>query len=249
AVPGDGAEHPRLPRGGPQGRPQAGDRLHPPGVPGRRPRADRARGRTGAAQLPGLQHQPGQGPAAEGGAARQGLRLLRQRRPGGADPAELPRHPGPGHRLRRHAGRGDRQDLAVARAGAGHGVGDRLELRRAGTLEGPQDPGAVRPARDAGVSVSRPGATPMATPDLVTIWADHIAGEFTLKDVEHTLSTMVEDAYVNHMPVNTGGRGKEQLRRFYREDFIPSWPDDLQMTLTNRVLGESQLVEELHLRF
>jgi carboxymethylenebutenolidase len=89
----------------------------------------------------------------------------------------------------------------------------------------------------------------MATADLQKIWADHIAGEFTIKDVDYTLATMVEDAYVNHMPVNTGGRGKEQLRRFYRDDFIPSWPDDLKMTLTNRVLGESHIVEELHLRF
>jgi carboxymethylenebutenolidase len=89
----------------------------------------------------------------------------------------------------------------------------------------------------------------MATADLQKIWADHLAGEFTIKDVEHTLATMVDDAYVNHMPVNTGGRGKEQLRRFYRDDFIPSWPDDLQMILTNRVLGESHIVEELHLRF
>jgi carboxymethylenebutenolidase len=89
----------------------------------------------------------------------------------------------------------------------------------------------------------------MATTDLEKIWADHLAGEFTIKDVEYTLSTMVEDAYVNHMPVNTGGRGKEQLRKFYRDDFIPSWPDDLQMKLINRVLGPGQLVEELHLRF
>jgi carboxymethylenebutenolidase len=89
----------------------------------------------------------------------------------------------------------------------------------------------------------------MASTDLEKIWADHLAGEFTKKDVEYTLSTMVEDAYVNHMPVNTGGRGKEALRRFYRDDFIPSWPDDLQMTLTNRVLAANQLVEELHLRF
>jgi carboxymethylenebutenolidase len=89
----------------------------------------------------------------------------------------------------------------------------------------------------------------MATTDLEKIWADHLAGEFTIKDVEYTLSTMVDDAYVNHMPVKTGGCGKEQLRVFYRDDFIPSWPDDLQMTLTNRVLGAGQLVEELHLRF
>src|SRR5882762_8692960 len=81
------------------------------------------------------------------------------------------------------------------------------------------------------------------------LWAEHLKGEFESKDVEATLATMVEDAYVNHMPVNTGGRGKAQLRAFYRDDFIPSWPDDLQMTLTNRVIGQSQLVEELHLRF
>jgi carboxymethylenebutenolidase len=89
----------------------------------------------------------------------------------------------------------------------------------------------------------------MASPALEKIWADHIAGEFVTKDVEATLATMVDDASVNHVPVSTGGRGKEQLRAFYRDVFIPSWPDDLQMTLTNRVVGEGQLVEELHLRF
>ena len=60
---------------------------------------------------------------------------------------------------------------------------------------------------------------------------------------------MVEDAYVNHMPVNTGGRGKTALRRFYRADFIPSWPDDLETTPVNRVVGDGQLVDELHMTF
>jgi carboxymethylenebutenolidase len=89
----------------------------------------------------------------------------------------------------------------------------------------------------------------MTTANLEQIWADHLAGEFVTKDVEATLATMVDDASVNHMPVNTGGKGKEQLRAFYRDDFIPSWPDDLRMSVTNRVVGASQLVEELHLRF
>jgi carboxymethylenebutenolidase len=84
---------------------------------------------------------------------------------------------------------------------------------------------------------------------LEKIWAQHIEGEFVTKDVEATLATMVDDAFVKHVPVSTGGRGREQLRTFYRDVFIPSWPDDLKMTLTNRVLGESQLVEELHLHF
>src|ERR1044071_3936526 len=81
------------------------------------------------------------------------------------------------------------------------------------------------------------------------LWAEHLKGEFESKEVEATLATMVEDAYVNHMPVNTGGRGKDALRIFYRDDFIPSWPEDLQMTPVNRVVGEGELVDELHLTF
>lgn len=89
----------------------------------------------------------------------------------------------------------------------------------------------------------------MTPQQLEQIWAEHLAGEFTDKDVEETLETMVDDASVNHVPVNTGGRGKDELRVFYRDVFIPSWPEDLVMTPVNRVVGESQLVDELHLTF
>ena len=85
--------------------------------------------------------------------------------------------------------------------------------------------------------------------DLEALWAEHLAGEFSTKDVEATLATMVDDASVNHMPVNTGGRGKDELRVFYRDNFIPSWPDDLVMKPVNRIVGESQLADELHLTF
>src|SRR6266700_1455243 len=81
--------------------------------------------------------------------------------------------------------------------------------------------------------------------ELEHLWEEHLKGEFEAKDVEATLATMVDDAYVNHMPVHTGGRGKDALRAFYRDDFIPSWPDDLQMTPVNRVIGVGQLVDEL----
>jgi len=84
---------------------------------------------------------------------------------------------------------------------------------------------------------------------LEDLWAEHLKGEFESKDVEATLAKMVEDAYVHHMPVKTGGRGKDALRAFYRDDFIPSWPEDLQMTPLNRVVGDGQLVDELHLTF
>jgi carboxymethylenebutenolidase len=91
--------------------------------------------------------------------------------------------------------------------------------------------------------------TTLSPQQLEQLWAEHLKGEFETKDVESTLATMVDDAYVNHMPVNTGGRGKEALRIFYRDDFIPSWPEDLEMTAVNRVVGDGQLVDELHVTF
>jgi carboxymethylenebutenolidase len=93
------------------------------------------------------------------------------------------------------------------------------------------------------------GKGTLSPQQLELLWAEHLKGEFESKDVEATLATMVEDAYVNHMPVSTGGRGKDALRAFYRDDFIPSWPEDLQMAPVNRVVGEGQLVDELHLTF
>jgi len=84
---------------------------------------------------------------------------------------------------------------------------------------------------------------------LEKLWDEHLRGEFEAKDVEMTLATMVEDAYVNHVPVNTGGRGKAALRAFYRDEFIPSWPEDLMSTPVSRTVGVGQLVDEMHMSF
>lgn len=51
------------------------------------------------------------------------------------------------------------------------------------------------------------------------------------------------------MANGAGGRGKEQVRAFYADVLIPQWPDDAQMQSANRVLGQDQLVDELHLGF
>ncbi len=90
----------------------------------------------------------------------------------------------------------------------------------------------------------------MMTPaELERLWEEHLAGEFTTKDVEATLATMVDDATVDHVPVHTGGRGKDELRTFYRDVFIPSWPDDLRQSPINRVVGDGQIVDEIRTSF
>ena len=45
------------------------------------------------------------------------------------------------------------------------------------------------------------GLSPQA---LEQLWAEHLKGEFETKDVEARWATMVDDAYVNHIPVNAG---------------------------------------------
>jgi len=84
---------------------------------------------------------------------------------------------------------------------------------------------------------------------LSELWEEHTAHEFSTHDTERTLDTMVDDAYVNHVPVMTGGRGKPELRRFYSMDFIPSMPPDTRLTPVSRTVGEDQLVDEIIFSF
>jgi carboxymethylenebutenolidase len=89
----------------------------------------------------------------------------------------------------------------------------------------------------------------MAKPDLVKLWEEHTAHEFSTRDTEATLATMVENAHVNHVPVMTGGYGKDALRAFYSRDFIPSMPPDTTLTPVSRTIGEDQLVDEMIFSF
>lgn len=86
-------------------------------------------------------------------------------------------------------------------------------------------------------------------PDLEAIWAKHVEHEFESKSVEETLATMTEDAYVNHIPVMTGGRGKEALRQFYSDRFISKMPSDTKLTPISRTVGASQVVDEMIFEF
>jgi carboxymethylenebutenolidase len=85
--------------------------------------------------------------------------------------------------------------------------------------------------------------------DLPALWQQHTDHEFVTRDTEATLATMVEDAYVNHIPVLTGGRGKDALRAFYSNDFIPKMPPDTTLIPVSRTVGEDQLVDEMIFSF
>src|SRR5467141_458567 len=81
------------------------------------------------------------------------------------------------------------------------------------------------------------------------LWEEHVRYEFATHNTEETLATMVEDAYVNHIPVLTGGVGKDELREFYSKRFIPQMPPDTEMTAISRTIGNDQLVDEMVFKF
>jgi hypothetical protein len=48
----------------------------------------------------------------------------------------------------------------------------------------------------------------MLQAELARLWEEHTNQEFLTRDTESTLATMVEDAYVNHVPVPDGWHGQ-----------------------------------------
>jgi len=85
--------------------------------------------------------------------------------------------------------------------------------------------------------------------ELEAVWAEHLRHEFTTKNTDETLATMVADARVNHIPVATGGSGLDELREFYSRFFIPQMPPDMEMISIARTFAADRLVDEMVLRF
>ncbi len=79
-----------------------------------------------------------------------------------------------------------------------------------------------------------------AEQSLTELWEKHLGEEFTTRDTDATLESMVPDAYVNHIPVLTGGVGLlEQLRVFYSQHLIPKMPPDTEIVPISRTIGRS----------
>jgi carboxymethylenebutenolidase len=84
---------------------------------------------------------------------------------------------------------------------------------------------------------------------LSDLWDEHVRDEFAIKDANAALDTMTLDAYVNHVPVLTGGAGRDELRSFYSEHFIPKMPSDTEIVPISRTIGSERLVDEMIIRF
>lgn len=84
---------------------------------------------------------------------------------------------------------------------------------------------------------------------LIDIWEEHTAAEFDRKDADAAVATMTDDAVLIHVPVGTGARGKEAVRKFYREIFIPQSPPDFELKLLTRSVGQDRVIDEFIVHF
>jgi carboxymethylenebutenolidase len=85
--------------------------------------------------------------------------------------------------------------------------------------------------------------------DLTALWELHTQYEFGERDVDATMSTMVDEPYVNHIPTMTGGVGYKDLKKFYTNFFVNSNPPDTKLVPISRTLGSDRLVDEMIFSF
>jgi carboxymethylenebutenolidase len=86
-------------------------------------------------------------------------------------------------------------------------------------------------------------------PDLSGLFDAHVAAEFFAKDADATMTTMTGNPTVIHVPVLTGGREAEEVRAFYHDWFIPSWPHDVELVPLSRTVEGERVVDEFIVRF
>ena len=84
---------------------------------------------------------------------------------------------------------------------------------------------------------------------LIDAWEGHLRCEFTDRDAAATVATMSDDNYVNHVPVMTGGRGRDEMLAFYGSHFSPKMPADTRLTPVCRTVGQGRVIDEMIFAF
>jgi carboxymethylenebutenolidase len=85
--------------------------------------------------------------------------------------------------------------------------------------------------------------------DLGAIFDAHLAAEFATPDLDATMATMTDSPVLTHVPVLTGGNGRDAVRAFYGKYFIGRWPADTSMVRLSRTVGQDRLIDELVVSF
>jgi carboxymethylenebutenolidase len=80
--------------------------------------------------------------------------------------------------------------------------------------------------------------------DIAALFDEHEYAEFGLRDADKALETMVREPSVWLMATQLGGDGREAVRRFYGDVFIPNLPPNMDLIRVSRTVATDRLVDE-----
>ena len=84
---------------------------------------------------------------------------------------------------------------------------------------------------------------------LSDLWDEHVRTEFSAHAADEAIATMVENPFVNEVPLLIGGNSGREVYEFYSKYFLSQIPPDLEMIPISRTIGQDRVVEEMVIRF
>ncbi len=85
--------------------------------------------------------------------------------------------------------------------------------------------------------------------EMTDLFQKHVDAELA-GDLETTLATMSDNPHLTNVPSLVGGTGKDGVRNFYANHLVGKFfPPDVEMINVSRTVGESQLVDEVVIKF
>ena len=85
--------------------------------------------------------------------------------------------------------------------------------------------------------------------ELEQVWDAHREASIVRRDLAASLAHLAAEPSVRHLPVMTGADGRQDVERFYAEEFLPHLPGDLVLTRMSRTVDRFRLVDEMTVSF
>jgi carboxymethylenebutenolidase len=96
---------------------------------------------------------------------------------------------------------------------------------------------------------SDPRALTPEQEQMLSTWQQHMHAEFVLKDADAALATMTDNPYVFLIALDEARVGREAIRDFYANTFLPCIPPDFEAATLSQTIGADRIVEEMVARF
>jgi hypothetical protein len=87
--------------------------------------------------------------------------------------------------------------------------------------------------------------------DLERTWEENMEQRFHAKNIQKVMETYTTNPtpHTNFTPTMTGGHGLDEIRRFYKDYFLPNAPPSFHLRLISRTIGVDRIVDELYVQF